>query len=98
NLVYAATETIAQVLKKGDIVVFESTVYPGLTEEECVPILEKISGLKVNEDFGVGYSPERINPGDREHTFTKILKVVSGSNQRYCDIIADVYGSVVEAG
>lgn len=98
SLIYKATETVARVLKKDDIVVFESTVYPGLTEEECVPILEKLSGLKLGVDFGVGYSPERINPGDKTHSFTKIQKVVSGSDQKICDIVAEVYGSVVEAG
>lgn len=74
-----ASETIGKVLKKDDIVIYESTVYPGATEEECVPVLEKISGLKYNQDFFCGYSPERINPGDKEHTVTKILKVTSGS-------------------
>lgn len=98
SLIYKATETVARALKKGDIVVFESTVYPGLTEEECVPILENLSGLKLGRDFGVGYSPERINPGDKAHSFTKIQKVVSGSDQNICDIVAEVYGSVVEAG
>ena len=77
---------------------FESTVYPGATEEDCVPILESESGLKCGEDFTVGYSPERINPGDKEHTFTKILKVVSGQDQETLDIVADVYRSVVTAG
>ena len=72
---YKASETVAKVLKKGDIVIYESTVYPGVTEEECVPVLEKLSGLKFNEDFFAGYSPERINPGDKEHTVEKILKV-----------------------
>ena len=76
---YKSSETVGKVLKKGDIVVYESTVYPGVTEEECVPVLEKVSGLKFNEDFYVGYSPERINPGDKEHTVEKILKVTAGS-------------------
>ena len=89
---------LEKILKKGDIVVFESTVYPGATEEDCVPILEAESGLKCGVDFTVGYSPERINPGDREHTFTKILKVVSGQDQKTLDIVADVYRSVVTAG
>lgn len=93
-----ASETVGQNLSSGTIVVFESTVYPGVTEDECVPVLEKASGLKNGEDFFVGYSPERINPGDREHTFTKILKVVSGQTSEVLDIIADVYASVVEAG
>jgi UDP-N-acetyl-D-galactosamine dehydrogenase len=93
-----ASETVGKALKKGDIVVYESTVYPGATEEDCVPILERVSGLKCGADFTVGYSPERINPGDREHTFTKIKKVVSGQDARTLDIVADVYASVVEAG
>lgn len=93
-----ASETIAKNMKKGAIVVYESTVYPGVTEESCVPVLEDISGMKCGEDFFVGYSPERINPGDKEHTFTKITKVVSGQNEEITDIIAGVYGSVVEAG
>lgn len=94
----SASKTIGQQLKKGDIVVFESTVYPGATEEDCVPILEAESGLKCGIDFTVGYSPERINPGDKEHTFTKITKVVSGQDQRTLDIVAEVYSSVVTAG
>ena len=94
----SASKTVGAILKKGDIVVYESTVYPGATEEECVPILEKISGLKSGTDFTVGYSPERINPGDREHRFTTITKVVSGQDQATLDIVADVYGSVVMAG
>jgi UDP-N-acetyl-D-glucosamine/UDP-N-acetyl-D-galactosamine dehydrogenase len=94
----AASKTVGAALKKGDIVVFESTVYPGATEEECVPLLEQVSGLKCGADFTVGYSPERINPGDKEHTFTKILKVVSGQDQATLDTVADVYASVVTAG
>ncbi|CAL2104183.1 Protein CapL [Tenacibaculum sp. 190130A14a] len=94
----SATATIAKHLKKGDCVVFESTVFPGCTEEVCVPILERISRLKFNEDFTVGYSPERINPGDTQHTFTKIKKIVSGSNEETLDLVAKVYESVVEAG
>ena len=94
----AATATIAKYLKKGDCVVFESTVYPGCTEEICVPILERISRLKFNQDFTVGYSPERINPGDKKHTFTKIKKIVSGSTEEALDLIADVYSTVVTAG
>lgn len=93
-----ASETVAQALKKGDIVVYESTVYPGVTEEECVPILEKISGLSSGKDFTIGYSPERINPGDKEHTFTKIKKVVSGQDKSTLEIVAAVYESVVTAG
>lgn len=94
----SASKTIGQQLKKGDIVVFESTVYPGATEEECVPILEAESGLVCGIDFTVGYSPERINPGDKEHTFTKITKVVSGQDAETLEIVADVYSSVVVAG
>jgi UDP-N-acetyl-D-glucosamine/UDP-N-acetyl-D-galactosamine dehydrogenase len=93
-----ASETLGKVLKKGDIVVYESTVYPGCTEEDCVPVLEKFSGLKFLKDFTVGYSPERINPGDKEHTFTKIKKVVSGSDAKTAEIVAEVYSSVVLAG
>ncbi|MBW8309682.1 MAG: nucleotide sugar dehydrogenase [Candidatus Paracaedibacteraceae bacterium] len=93
-----ASQTVGSALKKGDIVVYESTVYPGATEEICIPILEKVSGLTYGVDFTAGYSPERINPGDKEKTFTKITKVVSGSDQATLDIIADVYGSVVTAG
>lgn len=94
----SATQTIAKFLKKNDIVVYESTVYPGCTEEECVPILEKISGLKFPTDFKVGYSPERINPGDKEHTFTRIKKVVAGCDSQTTDFIAQIYGQVVQAG
>lgn len=93
-----ATKTVASILKQGDIVVYESTVYPGCTEEECVPILEQESGLKFNTDFGVGYSPERINPGDKEHTFKNIKKIVSGSSPEVLKIVADTYKSVVSAG
>ena len=82
---YKSSETVGKVLKRGDIVVYESTVYPGVTEEECVPILERISGLKFNEDFFAGYSPERINPGDKEHTVEKILKVTAGSTHLKLD-------------
>lgn len=93
-----ASEMVGTVLKKGDIVVYESTVYPGVTEEECVPVLEKISKLKLNTDFFVGYSPERINPGDKEHTVTKILKVTSGSTPDVAEIIDFVYKSIIIAG
>jgi UDP-N-acetyl-D-galactosamine dehydrogenase len=93
-----ASQTVGYALKKGDIVVYESTVYPGVTEEICVPILEHISGLKCGVDFSVGYSPERINPGDKEHTFTKITKVVSGLDATTLEVVAAVYGSVVTAG
>lgn len=93
-----ASETIGKVIKKGDYVVFESTVYPGCTEEDCLPIIEKLSGLKVNTDFKLGYSPERINPGDKEHTLTRIIKVVSGSDPVAADEIAKTYEIVVKAG
>lgn len=98
NPLLGASRTIGKVLKKGDYVVFESTVYPGCTEDDCVPILEKLSGLKFIDDFKVGYSPERINPGDREHTLTKIIKVVSGCDAESLEEIAKVYEMVVEAG
>jgi len=94
----AASKTIAPHLQKGDIVVYESTVYPGATEERCVPILEQFSGLKCGVDFFVGYSPERINPGDKEHTFTKIRKIVAGQTPEVLEVVAEVYSSVVEAG
>lgn len=93
-----ASETVAKVLKKGDIVIYESTVYPGATEEVCVPILEKASGFKFNEDFYVGYSPERINPGDKEHTVEKILKVTSGSTPEIGELVNDLYASIIVAG
>jgi len=93
-----ASETVGKALKKGTIVVYESTVYPGATEEECVPVLESVSGLRCGEDFFVGYSPERINPGDKVHTFKSIIKVVSGQTPEVLDIVAEVYESVVEAG
>jgi UDP-N-acetyl-D-galactosamine dehydrogenase len=96
--VLAATKTVASALKKGDIVVYESTVYPGCTEEDCIPLLEKISGLKYMTDFKVGYSPERINPGDKEHTLTRITKVVSGCDAESLEIVAQVYATVVTAG
>jgi UDP-N-acetyl-D-galactosamine dehydrogenase len=93
-----ASKTIGRVLKKNDTVIYESTVYPGATEEECVPVLEKVSGLKFNTDFFVGYSPERINPGDKEHTVTHILKITSGSTPAAADMINNLYGSVILAG
>lgn len=93
-----ASATVAAALKKGDIVVYESTVYPGATEEECVPVLEKESGLKFNEDFFCGYSPERINPGDKEHTVSKILKVTSGSVPHIADVVDNLYASIITAG
>lgn len=96
--VFKASETVGKVLKRGDYVVYESTVYPGCTEEDCVPILEKMSGLKEGSDFKVGYSPERINPGDKEHTVEKILKIVSGNDAEALDIIDKVYGEVILAG
>lgn len=95
---YKASETVGKVLKKGDIVIYESTVYPGVTEEECVPVLEKISGLKFNVDFFAGYSPERINPGDKEHTVEKILKVTSGSTPEIGQKVNELYKSVIIAG
>jgi len=93
-----ASATVGKVLSKGDYVVFESTVYPGCTEDDCVPVLEKESGLKFVDDFKVGYSPERINPGDKEHTITKILKVVSGCDAESADIISKVYELIIEPG
>lgn len=95
---YKASETVGKVLKNGDIVVYESTVYPGVTEEECVPVLESTSGMKFNKDFFVGYSPERINPGDKLHTVTKILKITSGSTPKVASIVDDVYNKVIIAG
>ena len=94
----AASKTVGRHLKPGAIVVYESTVYPGATEEDCVPILEAESGLRLGRDFGVGYSPERINPGDRQHRFETITKVVSGSDAATLDVVAAVYGGVVKAG
>ena len=94
----AASRTVGKVLKKGDYVVFESTVYPGCTEEDCVPILEELSGLKLGVDFKIGYSPERINPGDKEHTIEKIIKVVSGSDEEALDNIAKTYDIIVLPG
>lgn len=93
-----ASQSIAQVLKKGDIVVYESTVYPGATEEVCIPELEKHSGLKLNQDFFVGYSPERINPGDKQRRVTNILKITSGSTREVADYIDQVYNLIIEAG
>lgn len=94
----AASETVGRVLSKGDIVVFESTVYPGVTEEECLPVVERVSGLKLNADFFAGYSPERINPGDKFHTVEQIRKVTSGSTPEVADIVDGVYGSVLVNG
>lgn len=95
---YKASETVGKVLKKGDIVIYESTVYPGATEEECIPVLERVSGLTFNEDFFAGYSPERINPGDKRHTVEKILKVTSGSTPEIGKIVDELYRSVIAAG
>lgn len=95
---YKSSEAVGKVLKKGDIVIYESTVYPGLTEEECVPVLERVSGLKFNVDFFVGYSPERINPGDKEHTVDKILKITAGSTPEIGIKVNDIYKSVITAG
>ena len=95
---YKASETVGKVMKPGAIVVYESTVYPGCTEEECVPVLEKFSGLKFNTDFFCGYSPERINPGDKEHTLTKIQKITSGSTPETADIVDALYGSILKNG
>jgi len=95
---YKSSETVGKVLKKGDIVIYESTVYPGVTEDECIPVLEKISGLKFNKDFHAGYSPERINPGDKEHTVDKILKVTAGSTPEIGKKVDDLYKAVITAG
>ena len=95
---YKSSETVGKVLKKGDIVIYESTVYPGLTEEECVPVLEKVSGLQFNIDFFAGYSPERINPGDKEHTVDKILKITAGSTPEAGIKVNELYKSVITAG
>lgn len=98
NPVLSASHTVGKVLAKGDYVVYESTVYPGCTEEDCLPILEEESGLKLGEDFKLGYSPERINPGDKERTVTKILKIVSGSDAEALEQIAQIYGAIIEPG
>ncbi|MCD6543506.1 MAG: nucleotide sugar dehydrogenase [Flavobacteriaceae bacterium] len=95
---YKASQSVGKILSKGDIVVYESTVYPGATEEDCMPYLEQNSGLKFNKDFYLGYSPERINPGDKEHTVTKILKVTSGSTPEIADYVDEVYRSIIVAG
>src|SRR5690606_368506 len=93
-----ASETIGKVLKKGDIVIYESTVYPGATEEDCVPVLEKFSGLTFNKDFFAGYSPERINPGDKNHRVSTIKKVTSGSTPEIADLVNDLYAEIITAG
>lgn len=98
SLLLSASTTVGQALKPGDIVVYESTVYPGATEEECLPVLEMVSGMQGGRDFRIGYSPERINPGDREHTFSRIVKVVAGQDGESLEIIARAYASVVTAG
>lgn len=98
HLLRTASKMVGGVLKKGDIVIYESTVYPGCTEEDCVPFLEEFSGLKYNQDFYCGYSPERINPGDKIHTLTKIIKVTSGSTPEVADIVDDLYASIITAG
>ncbi|HOZ74687.1 MAG TPA: nucleotide sugar dehydrogenase [Flavobacterium sp.] len=95
---YKSSETVGKVLKKGDIVIYESTVYPGVTEDECVPVLERVSGLQFNVDFFAGYSPERINPGDKLHTVEKILKVTAGSTPEVGQLVNNLYKSVIEAG
>ena len=93
-----ASESIGKVLKKGDLVIYESTVYPGATEEDCVPVLERVSGLKFNVDFYAGYSPERINPGDKEHRVTTIKKVTSGSTPETADLVDALYNQIITAG
>ncbi len=93
-----ASKTVGDVISKGDIIVYESTVFPGATEDDCIPVIERFSGLKYNSDFFAGYSPERINPGDKEHTVEKILKITSGSNAEIAEVIDKVYKSVIEAG
>lgn len=95
---YSASELVGKVISKGDVVVFESTVYPGVTEDECIPVIERVSGLKYNVDFYAGYSPERINPGDKEHTVEKIIKVTSGSTPEVADLVDQVYNSVLVNG
>ena len=98
NLLLTASKMVAGVIKKGDIIIYESTVYPGCTEEDCVPVLEAFSGLKYNQDFYCGYSPERINPGDKVHTLTKIIKVTSGSTPEVATIVDNLYASIITAG
>ena len=93
-----SSESVGSVIKKGDVIIYESTVYPGVTEDECVPILEEVSGLKFNKDFFCGYSPERINPGDKEKTLTKILKITSGSTPEIADFVDSLYASIITAG
>ena len=95
---YGASETVGKVISKGDIVVYESTVYPGVTEDECIPVVERVSGLKYNHDFFAGYSPERINPGDKLHTVENVMKVTSGSTPEVAELVNSVYASVIKAG
>src|SRR5690606_8748713 len=95
---YKASETVGKVISRGDIVIYESTVYPGATEEDCIPVVERVSGMKFNQDFFAGYSPERINPGDKEHTVEKILKVTSGSTPEVGEKVNELYKSVIKAG
>ena len=96
-MISASSENIGSILKKGDVVIYESTVYPGCTEEECVPILEKHSGLKYNDGFYCGYSPERINPGDKINTLTKIKKVTSGSTPAVAEMVDQLYSSIIKS-
>lgn len=98
NLLLTASKMVGGVIKKGDIIIYESTVYPGCTEEDCVPVLEEVSGLKYNQDFYCGYSPERINPGDKVHTLTKIIKVTSGSTPEVANMVDNLYASIITAG
>lgn len=98
NAIITATSTIAKYLKPNDLVIYESTVYPGLTEERCIPILESVSGLNINKDFGVGYSPERINPGDKDRTISDITKIVSGSNHEWTREVENIYKPIISAG
>ncbi len=98
SLLYSASETVGRVIRKGGLVIYESTVYPGCTEEDCVPVIEKFSGLRFNTDFFAGYSPERINPGDKEHTLTRILKITSGSTPEAAACVNTLYGSIIRAG
>ena len=98
NLLLTASKMVGGVIKKGDIIIYESTVYPGCTEEDCVPVLEEVSGLKYNQDFYCGYSPERINPGDKVHTLTKIIKVTSGSTPEAANMVDNLYASIITAG
>ena len=98
SALFKASETVGKFLKQGDIVIYESTVYPGVTEDECAPVLERVSGLRFNVDFYCGYSPERINPGDKEHTLTKILKITSGSTPETADRVDELYRTIITAG